>query len=111
MSNFPLYDNLSSNITNNDLTVKQKDEFIKTVSEIDNDGAELIYALIRSYQLDKSDIKNTFILPFDGICVDKDIKFNLADFPIPLRQILYKFIKLHINSIKENSILQETRNV
>ena len=96
MSNFPLYDNLLSEVqTFEDLNNKQKDEFMKLVTDIDDNTSELIYALIRVYQLENSENKNTFTLPFDGKFLEKDIKFDLNELPNQLKQILLKFLLLH----------------
>ena len=47
MSGFPLYDNLSKDLSaKKDLTVKQKTDLIKNINLIDQDGQELVYALI-----------------------------------------------------------------
>ena len=96
MSNFPLYDNLLSEVqTFEDLNNKQKDEFMKLVTDIDDNTSELIYALIRVYQLENSENKNTFTLPYDGKFLEKDIKFDLNELPNQLKQILLKFLLLH----------------
>jgi hypothetical protein len=96
MSNFPLYDNIINEIkTEEDLTTKQKDEFIKLVANVDENASELIYALIRVYQLENSENKNTFTLPFNGTFINDTIKFDLNELPNKLKQILYKFIVLN----------------
>lgn len=96
MSNFPLYDNIINEVkTEEDLTTKQKDEFIKLVENVDENASELIYALIRVYQLENSENKNTFTLPYNGTFVNDIIKFDLNELPNKLKQILYKFIVLN----------------
>lgn len=96
MSNFPLYDNLMTEVQSfEDLNNKQKDEFMKLVGDIDDNTSELIYALIRVYQLENSDNKNTFTLPYDGKFIDNDVKFDLNELPNQLKQILYKFLILY----------------
>jgi hypothetical protein len=96
MSNFPLYDNLLAEVqTFEDLNNKQKDQFMKLIDDIDENTSELIYALIRVYQLENSENKNTFTLPYDGKFIDKDIKFDLNELPNQLKQILLKFLLLH----------------
>jgi hypothetical protein len=78
-----------------DLTNKQKDEFMKLIADIDDNTSELTYALIRVYQLENSENKNTFTLPYDGKFIDKNVKFDLNELPNQLKQILYKFLILH----------------
>jgi len=103
MSNFPLYDNLITEVTSfEDLSSKQKDNFMKMVVDIDDNSSELIYALIRVYQLENSENKNIFTLPYDGKFIDKDLKFDLNELPNQLKQILYNFLTLyHGNKTKE----------
>ena len=98
-SNFPLYNNLLSEIkTKRDLTPKQKDDFLKKIQELDDIGMENIYVLIRLYYIEESGGDATCDLPYSGTCVRKNIKFDLELLPIKLRQILYKFVNMHIDS-------------
>ena len=109
MSNFPLFDNLNKDLPNEEITVKHKDKFIKLVKDIDEDGSELIYALIRFYQLENSDDKSTFKLPYGGKFVKHDMKFDYNELPNELKHILFKFIQIHIKTLKEENSLTEKR--
>lgn len=105
MSNFPLYDNLSKDIPKKDLTVRQKEEFIKKIENIDMTGRDLVFALIQFYRLEAGD-ENMMNVPYNGVSVNNvkntvDLSWSLNDFPIKLRYILYKFIILHTNSMVE----------
>ena len=51
MSGFPLYDSLNKKTYKKDLTGKQKEEFIRNLANADNNGKELIYALVQFYFL------------------------------------------------------------
>jgi len=110
MSNFPLYDNLIKDLPIEEMTVKQKDKFMKLVKDIDVNGSELIYALIRVYQLENSDDKSTFKLPYGGKFIKYDMKFDFNELPNELKHILFKFIQIHIKTMKEENILTETRD-
>jgi len=110
MSNFPLYDNLNKNLPSEELTTKQKDKFMKYVKDIDINGSELIYALIRVYQLENSEDKSTFKLPYGGKFIKYDMKFDFNELPNELKHILFKFIQIHIKTMKEENILTETRD-
>jgi len=56
MSNFPLYDSLMKEETSlEDLTTKQKNELVKLVKILDELGYELIYVLVRVFQLENSE--------------------------------------------------------
>lgn len=108
-SNFPLYDNLSTDISSRDLTTKQKNDFMSKIKNIDDKGAELVYALIRVFQMENCSDNSTFKLPYDGKYVNNDMKFDLNELPNDLKQILYKFVNIHTESMKEENKLNETR--
>jgi len=79
------------------------------IKSIDEKGSELIYALIRVFQMENSDDITTFKLPYDGKYSKNDMKFDLNKLPNKLKQILYKFVKLHTETMKEETKLSETR--
>lgn len=106
MSKFPLYDSLSKNIINQDLTAVQKKNFIKRIEKIDTNGNELVYALIRMYQIENNDNNTSFTLPYNGTFSDGELHFDLDMFPIPLKQILFKFLGVHLNKMKEESRIE-----
>lgn len=101
MSKFPLYDSLLKDIPETDLTVTQKRIFIKRVSKIDTNGHELVYALIRMYQVENNEENTSFTLPYNGTYVENDISFDLDKLPNKLKQILFKFMGFHIDKMKE----------
>jgi len=101
MSNLPIYEILFKETSNEDLNNKEKDEFMKMVKKIDQKGFEIVYALIRIFQLENNEDKSTFKIPYGGKFVKDDLNFNLNDLPLQLKQILYKFLLLHIKTMKE----------
>ena len=104
MSKFPLYDSLSKDLPldREDLSVIQKRAFIKRLEKIDKHGHELIYALIRIYQIENNEEDNTcFTLPYNGIYVETDIHFDLDNLPKDLKHILFKFVSIHLEKMKE----------
>lgn len=108
MNNFPLYTNLSSGISDKDLTAKQKDDFIKKITVMDKEGHELIYALIKVFFLEHES-SSPFNALYGAKNIDSNIVFNIADLPLKLRQILHKFAKIHVKKMKEDSKLNKTR--
>jgi len=107
MSGFPLYDNLILQISKKDLSVKQKTEFIQLLGIIDNQGKERIYALIQFYFMENESKQVKETLPYKGVCNRAgdsgctNVTWVLTNFPIKLRQLLYKFIKMHVKSLQE----------
>ena len=109
MSKFPLFDNLSKDIPTRDLLLAEKRLFMKNIDEIDKNGSELIYALIRVYQIENKEDNTSFTLPYNGTYVDKNITFDLDKFPIKLKHILFKFLKVHLDKLKEEQIIAHKR--
>ena len=109
MSNFPLYDNLIKDLPNEEFSTKHKDKFMKLIKDIDQKGSELIYALIRVYQLENCEDKSTFKLPYGGKFVKHDMKFDFNELPNELKHILYKFIQIHSETMKEENMFSENR--
>lgn len=115
MSKFPLYTFLSTDIKNKDLTLKQKDDFIKKITQIDAGGIELVYALIlyHAYITKPADPESTpakcdsDAIPYEGIKQENsDVEFNLEKLPIFLRQLLYKFLDVHLTKLTEDSTMK-----
>ena len=115
MSKFPLYDSLSKDLSEKDLTPSQKRAFIKRVIKIDKNGHELVYALIRMYQVENNEENTSFNLPYNGIFVDtqksRDISFDVDNFPIHLKQLLFKFLGVHIEKMKEERQIEKATPV
>lgn len=101
MSKFPLYDSLTKDIQQGDLSVTQKRTFIKRIEKIDINGYELIYGLIRMFQIENNEEDTSFTLPYNGTRVENNMYFDLNVLPIKLRQILFKFVSIHLNKMKE----------
>jgi hypothetical protein len=102
MSDFPLFNVLNNNIsTKKDLTVAEKNDFIKKIQSLDVDGFELIYALIKYYYIQKEN-GSLLSMPYNGVIIKDKIQFNLLDLPIPLRHIIYKFICMHKQKLQED---------
>jgi hypothetical protein len=107
MSKFPLYDSLSKDIPETDLTSAQKRSFVKKILKIDKNGYELIFALIRMNQVENDEQNTGFTLPYSGSFVENDIQFDLNKFPNILKQILFKFLKVHLDKMKEEMNIEK----
>ena len=99
----PLYQNLRSNSgdVSDDLTSEQKDEFVKRVKLLDENGHEIIYILIRMYE---NDTTSKFAeLPYGSKSTSKELKFDLDNLPNQLKWMIYKFSKLHLDKMSEEN--------
>lgn len=107
MCDFPLYNSLSIEVENKRLSTQQKRSFIKNVEKMDQEGLELIYALIKKHQLSSSDGYISHTLPYNGMNKDNEILFDINDLPFELQQILFKFIRKHIDKMKADKKLKK----
>lgn len=97
MSTFPLYNTLSIDIPDKDLNISQKKNLLKKIEDLDHDTIELIYALICYHQEQYKDGDN-YIIPYQGKYLNEtDIRFDLDIFPNKLKQIIWKFVNIHLN--------------
>jgi hypothetical protein len=106
--NFPFYDSMIKDIKNKDLTMKQKSEFITKIESIDEDGIELVYALIRIYEIRHEENTGTIKLPYEGKYIDKsNIEFDLDLLPNKLKQLLFKFVNIHLKKMEEENMTEK----
>ena len=102
MSKFPLYDSLYKEAGDKDLSSAQRKNFLNKITSVDQDGYELIYALIKIYYLNHTD-ESGIVLPYDGKYVNKtDISFDFNTFPNKLKNILNKFLQAHIKKMEDD---------
>lgn len=106
MSQFPLYTTLITNLPKKDLTIAQKRDFVRKVTDLDQEAHELVYALIKCYAIEHN-TGVSFSLPYNGQLAKDRIEFDLLDFPIELRQLLYKFVTIHKKKLIEDIKIQK----
>ena len=123
MSKFPLYDSMIKGTPKTDLTIKNKQEFSKLVQQMDTNGYELIYALIRMYQIENNDAVEVDIqtgnaqtgntqtgnapsgngkLPYEGIFENGNVHFDLEKLPNKLKHLIFKFLNAHIQKMNDD---------
>ena len=97
MSKFPLYENLKNDKQDIEM---DKSDFIKKFKQIDTKSHSLLYALIKSYQIDNKINILSSSLPFKGTKLKTKgrIKFSLVNLPFDLQKILYKFVLLDLKN-------------
>ncbi len=85
----------------------QKQELLDNIIKLDNNTKEIIYVLIQYYNTDVDSNKDSNVIPYNAIQKSTenkelfDLSWSLTDIPIPLRQMLYKFITLHMQKKEE----------
>ena len=95
----PLYQQLKKEVLSVDLSVEQKEDLVKTIKSLDEEGNEIIYILIRLYELDSKSKCDE--LPYESKFSSKELKFDIENIPTQLRWIIHKFSKKHVNKMSE----------
>lgn len=98
---FPLYNTIISDVRNRDLTEKQKEKLVNKIKSLDQEGKDLIYLLIRFYELDSNESLDSLSLPYGGVISGGELTFDLDKFPNKLKQVLHKFVNAHTIKMKE----------
>lgn len=90
----PVYTLIKNSIQDpkTDLTDAEKQSLVQSINTIDKNGAELIYAIIRSYENDNG---GDSTIPFNGKIQKSGIRFELESLDITLKKILLEFVKKH----------------
>lgn len=106
-SSFPLYDNMMNGLPKKKLLIKEKKDLVVNIGKLDNQGMNLVYTLIRYYfnNSEQEDNNRNCCLPYEGEFINEDIQFDLEKFPLELNQLLFKFVKLHLQKMKEDEIV------
>ena len=94
MNSFPLYSNIRNQIKNKSVIITKeiKEQFKKDFKKLDVESHELVYALIRAYQLDNN-INTDNLLAFKARQLKYGVKYNLNEFPADLINILIIFYR------------------
>jgi hypothetical protein len=96
---FPLFDTLYRKVRNNlhDLSSDEKRYVADNIKTFGKAEHEIIWALIRTYQIKFDSIKS-YIIPYNGKKLKRGTKFDLDKLPIILKHILHEFVSTHLNS-------------
>ena len=100
MKEFPLYDTLIKDVDDKELSVKYKKDLLKNIGKINDKGHELLYVLIKIYSMEHEDEK--LEIPYKGKFTSlNDLEFDLENLPNQLKQMINRFINLHLKVMKE----------
>jgi len=106
MSNFPLYDTLKNKIKGQKkLTVSEKKKFLEAIPNLDSDGQELVYVLIKCHYIENN--KGEYTFPYNPTISNGVFTFDFSNFPNELQQILYKFVLLHLKKLEEDKKIED----
>jgi len=97
-TDFPLFNQLFQSVKDNNpppLTDLEKTMIVQTIKSLNDQEHEILYIVMRIYQLKHEHINTQYILPYNGKHQKKGIKFELDQLPEQLQLIIHEFIKLH----------------
>lgn len=110
-SSFPLYDNLSKNLPKVEMNTATKEEVVNMINNLDQNGMNLMYVIIIIFSKKNCTktvaecIENNKIVFKGKKDVNSDMtcnfKWNFNDFPVKLKYIIHKFLKLHLSTMEE----------
>lgn len=94
-SKFPLYTSIK-NITDFDKELSHQElvNVSQKIKKLDKNTHELVYALIKSYQIDNKENK-AHMLPYESKQLKTGIKFDMNNIPKGLQNMLAKFLEMH----------------
>ena len=92
--NFPLYNILHEKLQANlqPLSKQEKDRIISKIKQMDNNGYEHLYALIKVHHLEK---ENEFQLPYNMKLLKMGLRVDIDNLPIELQHIIKGFVDMN----------------
>ena len=95
---FPLYDSLINvvSVDEEPPNAEIQLEISQKIKKFDKNAQELVYALIKAYQI-KNPCTNQHTIPFEGKRLKSGLKFDMTKLPEHLQKIISKFVELHEN--------------
>ena len=99
MNSFPLYTQLMDELENPEevLADTHKHFLTDNIKKMTEHEHELIYALIRMYQLHNNETTSC-ILPYTAKRMKKGIKFDIDNLPVTLQHLLLQFTHTHLKT-------------
>ena len=91
---FPLYDHLVKKSHAHPLSDRDKLEFVDTLRTLDANTHELVYAIIRTHQV-QTEPTTFYQLPYKSKQQKNGIKFDFDQFPPLLQRILIEFVRMN----------------
>jgi hypothetical protein len=97
----PLFNSLFQESENNqNLTENEMKEMTESIKILDREGHEILFALIRHYQL-KIDQQPIEKEPYDFKSIKSGYKFTIHKLPSKLQIMLKNFVDLHSKKLQE----------
>lgn len=99
------YNNLKSFIKDKDLTILEKRDFLVGISKLDKEGQEKFHGLVLKYHEEYGNDEEDSDFPYNSTVESDSVTYNMLNFPLGLRQLLFKFVRLHLEHIERTRLL------
>lgn len=103
---FPLFDQLRVKVSTYDtsVTLHDKQQFVASVKDFDQDGFDYIYAIIYTFHYLESGVSS--FTPYGSKSNKSSYTFSFTSFPVELQKMLLLFVELH----KEQMTWKDSRS-
>jgi len=111
LSVFPLFDTLfqETESVQTPLQYEEKMELCNQIKDLDQEGFDLVYAIIRSFYLVKENGHYDFV-PYSPKINKTGYKFDTTFLPPRLLLMVRRFVALHLNKLREESEFQDMQS-
>ena len=109
MSLTHLYNSLKKDVDNQPLSLSQRDDFFKNIKLLDDKGNEIVYVIIKMFEIENNPKTTRDNLPYESKFISKELRFDLDKIPDKLKHILNKFLNIHIKNMEEEKKINEER--
>lgn len=89
-----LYYTLNKELKTVDLKKSEKQYVLDSIQVMDQTSLKMICELIAEHYKNENDGIPITEIPYEGCQKPEGVEFNMAKFPIQLRHIIFKFIKI-----------------
>jgi hypothetical protein len=108
---FPLFDTIyqETEAIQSPLQYEEKMELCNEIKDLDQEGFDLVYAIIRTFYLAKENGHYEFV-PYSPKINKTGYKFDTTFLPPRLLIMIRHFVTLHRNKLKEESLILDLQS-
>lgn len=108
---FPLFDTIYQETEHieNALNHEEKIKLCDNIKELDEEGHDLVYAIIRTFYLVKENGQFDFI-PYSPKIKKSNYKFDATYFPARLLLMIRHFVDLHLHKLREERQIHQLQS-
>ena len=97
-----LFNLLRKDALKDPFTTDKRDILLKNISALDEKGQEMLYVIVKYYWHETTKSKDLDALPYESKFVSKNLRFDFEKFPLELKWMVNKFVKMHLSRMEED---------